>query len=292
VISALPEGDLKNSLREKYGSHDLADTEMDATQQAFLQTIGEPESGNKYNILEGSGHETFSNFADHPRRIGAGGSGTAAGRYQINEGTWDWIQKYLHLPDFSPKSQDKAAWFLADWEYRRQTGRDLKTDYKSGMYHEIADAIKGRWPTVAGAINEHRFETLSNENLGRTPPPAPIAPEWSETPLQAARRLMGGPDTRPKPAPLPKPPLPPLYAGMTIPPGSLPNVSATSGLGPRATGVGGAPTTHNNDNSSRSEVSINQVNVHTQAKDSASIAESIQKELNARLVIGANRGMQ
>lgn len=95
---------------------------------ALLDTIAGTESPG-YNVLNGG--ERFSSYADHPRRIGKGGTATAAGRYQFVKGTWDRAQRATGVPDFSPASQDKAAWWLAQSDYKAHTGRDLLSDLKS-----------------------------------------------------------------------------------------------------------------------------------------------------------------
>lgn len=96
---------------------------------ALLDTIAGTESGGKYNVINGGA--TFSSYADHPRVTGAGGTSTAAGKYQFVKGTWDRAAKALGLSDFSPANQDKAAWWLAQTDYQSHTGRDLLTDLKS-----------------------------------------------------------------------------------------------------------------------------------------------------------------
>lgn len=84
---------------------------------AFLATIRvcEGTSGpNGYRMLFGG--KLFDSFADHPRKRipftqtdGKINVTTAAGAYQILARTWDVLRDRLHLPDFSPSSQDAAA---------------------------------------------------------------------------------------------------------------------------------------------------------------------------------------
>ena len=84
---------------------------------AFLKTIGFSEIGREllahsddgYNVLFGGC--LFQSYADHPRKkITAGGyTSTAAGKYQILERYYDAYKVQLHLPDFSPHSQDLIA---------------------------------------------------------------------------------------------------------------------------------------------------------------------------------------
>ena len=72
--------------------------------QALMGVIREHE-GKDYNVIVGG--KRFDDYSRHPN-IGAGKS-HAAGAYQLQPGTWAPIQKDLHLPDFSPASQDLAA---------------------------------------------------------------------------------------------------------------------------------------------------------------------------------------
>jgi muramidase (phage lysozyme) len=72
-----------------------------------------------YDVIVSSvqGRETFSDFSEHPfahrepnviRRVPLLTS-TAAGRYQLLLRYWVHYRKQLHLPDFSPVSQDAVA---------------------------------------------------------------------------------------------------------------------------------------------------------------------------------------
>lgn len=96
----------------------------------LMGAISATESGGAYNVINGG--ETFTDMSDHPRRRGAGGTSTAAGKYQFVEATWDRAAAALNLPDFSPASQEKAAWWLAGEDYRARTGRNLEADLASG----------------------------------------------------------------------------------------------------------------------------------------------------------------
>lgn len=113
---------------------------------ALLDTIAGTESGGAYNVLNGG--EKFSSFEDHPRRVGRGGTATAAGRYQFVKGTWDRAARALGLKDFSPENQDKAAWWLAQTDYKSNTGRDLLSDLKSpdmNVQAGVRRALSSTW---------------------------------------------------------------------------------------------------------------------------------------------------
>lgn len=93
---------------------------MPSNRQAFLDTIAFSEIGpqllaesdNGYNILVGSTPAKpllFDSYADHPRILNHQLNSTAAGRYQLLARYFDAYKKLLHLPDFSPASQDAIA---------------------------------------------------------------------------------------------------------------------------------------------------------------------------------------
>jgi muramidase (phage lysozyme) len=83
---------------------------------AFLDMIAKSEGTARYgdddgyNVLVGG--TLFTSYADHPRKlvsIRPGLASTAAGRYQLLARYFDTYKQQLHLPDFSPLSQDAIA---------------------------------------------------------------------------------------------------------------------------------------------------------------------------------------
>ena len=130
--------------------------------RALLATIGGPEAGGQYNVRYGGAH--FDGYDDHPRiheRItsgpNAGKTSDAAGRYQFLSSTWDEAKKALGLTSFSPANQDKAAWWLAQRDYRNATGGDLTEALKSGdpaKLAGVARALHGTWTSLPGGIEE------------------------------------------------------------------------------------------------------------------------------------------
>jgi muramidase (phage lysozyme) len=87
---------------------------------AFLDMLAFSEIGPQllavsddgYNILCGSTPAApllFYNYTDHPRILNKKFNSTAAGRYQVLAHWFDAYKGYLHLPDFSPASQDAIA---------------------------------------------------------------------------------------------------------------------------------------------------------------------------------------
>jgi muramidase (phage lysozyme) len=87
---------------------------------AFLDMIAVSEIGtpllavsdNGYNVLVGSTASKpllFTSYANHPNIFNKQCNSDAAGRYQIMHHWWEDYMPILHLPDFSPASQDLYA---------------------------------------------------------------------------------------------------------------------------------------------------------------------------------------
>lgn len=145
--------------------------------RALLDTIAKTESPG-YNVVYGGSR--FSDFADHPRRAvpitsgpNRGKTSSAAGRYQFLGSTWDAYRDKLDLPDFSPGSQDEAAWSLASDVYKRKTGRELESALASGDDDAIAGvgkALSGTWTSLPGGIEQgqggKRFVSAFKRGLG------------------------------------------------------------------------------------------------------------------------------
>jgi muramidase (phage lysozyme) len=138
---------------------------VNPVQRAFLNSMSAGESPN-YNTMYGG--ERFEELTDHPRqrvpiRSGpnAGKSSSAAGKYQFLAGTWDEAKNALGLPDFSPDSQDAAAAWLAERDYKNRTGRNLWEDVESakndpGKLTKIGGALSGTWTSLPGGIEPNR----------------------------------------------------------------------------------------------------------------------------------------
>lgn len=109
------------------------------------ETTSDPLGG--YDELYGGGR--FNSYDAHPNvhlPVGNGQFTSAAGKYQFENSTWNDEAKKLGLSDFSPQSQDMAAWDLANTTYEKQTGRSLLNDAKSGQVDW--SALSGQWPSL------------------------------------------------------------------------------------------------------------------------------------------------
>lgn len=96
----------------------LAILDLIAWTEGTDREVGKTKRG--YDLL--FGYQKFTPGRDHPRIHRPFGSttSTAAGRYQILDRTWDYIQRGLKLsgfkpfPSFEPVYQDQAALYLID----------------------------------------------------------------------------------------------------------------------------------------------------------------------------------
>lgn len=142
--------------------------------RALLDTIASTEASD-YNIMYGN--RRFSSYADHPRQYhrivsgpNVGKTTSAAGRYQFLASTWDAQAKRLGLKDFSPQSQDVAAWDLAKRTYKRNTGGDLEADLRSGDPSKIAAAgraLNRTWTSLPGGPEQGQGAARMNRTFNR-----------------------------------------------------------------------------------------------------------------------------
>lgn len=148
--------------------HSAADSGIPPEGAALLDTIASTESPD-YNTMNGG--EKFSDYSDHPRRVGKGGTATAAGRYQFVQGTWDRAKAATGVPDFSPGSQDKAGWWLAQADYKANTGRDLLSDLRLKDPNTVAGVRKALSSTWEGlkSLDDNRFNAKLEAGPVTTP---------------------------------------------------------------------------------------------------------------------------
>lgn len=135
----------------------------DQSKAAFLSTLAGTEATD-YNTLYGGG--TFSDYSAHPHRMipitsgpNRGDYSSAAGKYQMLFDTWTGEQKKLGLKDFSPASQDAAAWDLAETAYKQATGGSLMDALQSGdpaRINAAATILNKTWTSLPGGIEQSR----------------------------------------------------------------------------------------------------------------------------------------
>lgn len=180
--------------RGNHTSTPIASTDMTTTQRGLLDTIAGPESGGQYNIKNGG--STFGDYSKFPDGIGAGGTSTAAGRYQITKATWDDLQKKYPgiLTDFSPKSQDMAAWLLASDRYRDATGGNLENDLAAGKSAKIAAALAPTWPSLPGGSQSRQSQQTFDDALKLNTNPNSSLQDNVITPLKSFWHKNFGPD--------------------------------------------------------------------------------------------------
>jgi muramidase (phage lysozyme) len=182
---------------------------------ALLHTISGPESKGSYNIVYGGKH--FSDYSDHPRinvKITSGPHkgeySSAAGKYQILKSTWDRVAPKLGLKDFTPESQDRAAWYIAKSAYKSSTGRDLQGDLESGdpsRLKKVSTVLHGQWTSLPGGIEasttKSKFATQFNANLtkvnGAPTPPLALGDELKAGAQAVAARAKAKPFAAPAP---------------------------------------------------------------------------------------------
>lgn len=192
-------------------------TGMSPWAKALLDTIAGTESPG-YNVIYGG--RRFSDFSRHPgvnvpisSGPNVGKTSSAAGRYQFLGSTWDQQARKLGLTDFSPASQDIAAWDLAKTAYGSRTGRDLERDLQDpSMLGQIGTALSPVWTSLPGGIeagtNQNKFASAFQKALAGP----------SGTAESAGARYAGGPGSVPAGASLygvPQDPVAGAISGLT-----------------------------------------------------------------------------
>jgi muramidase (phage lysozyme) len=142
--------------------HTAVSKDLPAEARGLLDAVASGESGGDYKIRYGGGG--FSDYSDHP-------GGGAAGRYQFLPSTWARMKREMGLKDFSPESQDKAAWRLAKEDYASRTGgRDLLADLKSGEFNP--GALAPTWVSISDHGIGHWMSKRFHPNMDRALHPA------------------------------------------------------------------------------------------------------------------------
>jgi|GEM_PF-5802828 len=183
-------------------------------QRAFLNSTAAGESPD-YNTMYGG--RRFEELIDHPRQNipiasgpNAGRTSSAAGRYQFLEGTWDEAKSALGLPDFSPESQDAAAVWLAERDYKARTGRDLWSDLEGAKGNPsklnfIGGALSRTWTSLPGGAEPNSAtsgfgQRMATELSSQARQPAALSfddliPQSADVPLPQARPAEATPAT-------------------------------------------------------------------------------------------------
>jgi muramidase (phage lysozyme) len=123
--------------------------DLPPTAKAFLDMLAYAEGTHgAYNLRYG--HKSFDSYLHHPRHSICKGKycSSAAGRYQFLYKTWKRLVRKLHLKDFSPPSQDKAA-----MELIRRVGAYqavINSDQESEFRYAVRK-VRNIWPSLPGS---------------------------------------------------------------------------------------------------------------------------------------------
>jgi muramidase (phage lysozyme) len=276
------------------GTPATADQTLPPIAQTFLNSIGSGESKNNYSALYGGGQ--FGDFSQFPQWAGVQGPQGithAAGRYQFEPGTYADASKALGLTDFSPASQDKAAWWLAQQNYRGKTGRDLLTDLRA--HNPQTDALIQQ--SLGSTWTSLRSRSASEFANSLTDAPAKAAPKTPTAPANAGPSITGGQQRQSMRLAAEQQRLARLAAQITAKPSPAAagakhwtQLAPNGGLWYPPTSPAGAVNSHNT-HSAETHVHIAAIN--TQAKDANGIAKSLTTAIkkNGVMLAHANSGL-
>jgi muramidase (phage lysozyme) len=156
----------------------------EAWKQAFLNSIASGESPG-YDVEYGGAK--FSDYSKHPHAMQTanGITSDAAGRYQFLGKTWDEQAAKYGYKDFSPQTQDTAAWNYASDIYKQSTGGDLAEALQSNdpaRINAAAQVLNKTWSSLPGGAEQSKgygdktFYDIYSGNLKN--PVASAAPGW------------------------------------------------------------------------------------------------------------------
>jgi len=170
--------DVLEKVGQAWKSEDLVAAGMSNLAAGVLNAIAGPESNNAYNVMFSPGAlRYFSNFSAHPNSPATinfgeyeGQPSSAAGKYMILKSTWDEAVAEMRkagiiITDFSPASQDRVAWHIAQRYYARVTGLDLSTILSSQNPAEIANVkrhLEKKWPGLKKVTDQEFFDSIAN----------------------------------------------------------------------------------------------------------------------------------
>jgi muramidase (phage lysozyme) len=127
------------------GKNRVAFLDMIAISEIGTAQLARTDDG--YNVLVGSlpsRLKLFNSYADHPNILNLALKSTAAGRYQILYRWWRIYKQQMHLPDFSPLSQDKYA-----LQQLREHGALPLID--AGRFKDAVGKVANVWASLPGA---------------------------------------------------------------------------------------------------------------------------------------------
>ncbi|NET08381.1 MAG: glycoside hydrolase family 104 protein [Merismopedia sp. SIO2A8] len=132
--------DIKKQIYYELTPERLAILDLIAYTEGTDKTIGSTKAG--FDTIYG--YKKFTPGKDHPRKkVTSGGfTSTAAGRYQIIDNTWDWLQQklkqtgFVSFPSFAPIYQDQAALFLID--AKRDSMKEVDSENLNGFLEKCS----------------------------------------------------------------------------------------------------------------------------------------------------------
>lgn len=153
------------------GQTNTFDTNLTPQARGLLDTIAAGEA-RSYQSLYGDSASHPNQFSDNSRFPQWGGAMVngqpthAAGRYQFEPATWAEAAAATGHLDMSPASQDQNAWWLAQRDYKKRTGRLLADDMKSNdpaVRSQIGNVLQPTWTSASG----RRFAQELQPNIDR-----------------------------------------------------------------------------------------------------------------------------
>ena len=139
--------------------------------RALLGVIGSQGFESNGSYTQRFNQPDLQDFSQHPGTYGKitggpnrGSRSNAAGRYQFLSTTYKEQADKLGLKDFSPQSQDAAAWNKAQEVYAaKYKGRDLATDLKApNRMTQVTNALRSIWTSLPGGIEQRgKFKQFS-----------------------------------------------------------------------------------------------------------------------------------
>lgn len=152
--------------------------ELPVFAKAFLNGVAGPESAGKYNVrYTAKGGAEFGDLSHHPNIAepivngpNAGKTSSAAGRYQFVNDTWQRAASAVGANDFTAANQDRAAWWLAQSDYKAKTGRNLAADLQTeGLSKRIMSSLGGTWEAWQSEAGQRKSIAAFNATMTGAP---------------------------------------------------------------------------------------------------------------------------